>query len=137
MESAFLTIARKDEVAVAAAAAARGGAAPTGVEMKTLLPDSAAVDVGDYGTESSGNDAIAALRQRAEASDGSSGGAWNQFTSHFFALGLKCIRLAMRDRWGCIFQFLIPIVVVLIDMALLSNSGEDDCGRRRGSTCCE
>lgn len=131
MESVFLTIAREDEVAVAAAAAARGGgAAPTGIEMKTLLPDSAAVDVGDYGTKSNGNDAIAALRQRAEASDGGSGGAWNQFTTHFFALGQKRIRLAMRDRWGCLFQFLVPVIVVLIGMALLSNSGEGDRGHR-------
>jgi len=127
MESVFLTIAREDEVAVAAASAKRAGRAAAGIEMKTLIPDAAAVDVSDYGTKScggGGNDAIAALRHRAEAS-GSGSGAWAQFTTHFVALGQKRIRLrAALSRWGCLFQFLIPIVVVPIGMALLSNSGQ-------------
>ena len=116
MESVFLTIAREDEIAVAAAnvAAGRGAASP---ESATVVPESA-LDIGIEATASKGGDAIAEMRMRAHASQGS------QFSAHFLALGQKRLRLAWRDRWGCCFQFLIPIIVVLIGMGVLSNSGE-------------
>ena len=49
--------------------------------------------------------------------------AWSQFARHFTALGQKRLRLASRDRRGCLFQFFIPIGVVLIGMAVLANPG--------------
>ena len=119
MESVFLTIAREDEIAVAAAAAA-AGRGPTAPESATVLPESA-LEIGLDTTASSnkGGDAIKEMRMRAEASQGS------QFLVHFLALGQKRLRLAWRDRWGCCFQFMIPIIVVLIGMGVLSSSGEE------------
>jgi ATP-binding cassette, subfamily A (ABC1), member 3 len=118
LESVFLRIAREDEsvvtanaIKVAAASSASRWRAPE--SPPTVLPE-AAIDVDD--AASSQPLTIAEMRARALKHQGSSFG---HFVEHCKALMQKRLRLAGRDRIGCIFQFLIPVVILLIGMLVL------------------
>jgi hypothetical protein len=122
MESIFLTIAREDEAAVAAAAAekaARAEVDPRNPKAPPLSPV-ATIDFGEDASQHQPLMTIGQMRERALKAQGSS---WGHFTSHFATLMQKRLRLAWRDRRGICYQFCIPIIVLLIGMAVLTQRG--------------
>lgn len=127
MESVFLTIAREDEIAVAAAARESSTGA--------ITPNPQAGPVAAIDVPSSAPGSLLTIAQMRKRADKVQGSAWGHFAAHFAALMQKRLRLALRTPWACCCQFVVPIIVLLIGMAVLSTAGALECWHGSQSLC--